>query len=152
MAVPAAYEDYDINMPLIRLGAFAANTGLMRWIPNLSESAAIKYGTLTDEEKELYKVIFYRRTLTKNMTNEISKIRANAKKVKEGGIPTVPMLLFLSNGEGTGWDEKTWNGFQKDFIREHENGKLIELNSSHYVHNIDYERIAKESKIFLTSF
>src|SRR5699024_1272601 len=45
MAVPAAYENLDIKMSFVRLGAFAANTGLTRWIPNLSESDAIKYGT-----------------------------------------------------------------------------------------------------------
>src|SRR5690625_4133819 len=65
MAVPAAYQHLDINISLVQLGAIAAHTGLTRWIPNLSESDAIKYGTLTDEEKELYKTIFYRRTSTK---------------------------------------------------------------------------------------
>src|SRR5699024_1892052 len=81
MAVPAAYEEYDIPMTLVRLGAVAANTGLMRWIPDVSESDSMKYGTLTDEEKELAKVVFYRRTSTKNMINEIENIKSNARKV-----------------------------------------------------------------------
>ena len=149
MAVPAAYENFDINMPLIRLGGFAAYTGLTRWIPNVSESEAIKYGTLTDKEKELYKVIFYRRTSTKNMVKEVNHIKDNAEKVKKNGVPNVPMLLFSSNGQGTGWNEKTWVGFQKDFIVVQGNGELIELDSSHYIHNILYERIAEESKIFI---
>ncbi|PAV28030.1 alpha/beta hydrolase [Virgibacillus profundi] len=149
MAVPMAYKNYDINMSLIRLGTFAANTGLTRWIPNLSESDAIKYGTLTDKEKELYEVIFYRRTSTKNMIKEVDHVKENAKKVENAGIPNVPMLLFASNGQRTGWDEKTWVGFQKDFIGDLENGKLIELNSSHYVQNIKYERIAKDSENFI---
>ncbi|WP_236694886.1 alpha/beta fold hydrolase [Peribacillus butanolivorans] len=151
MAVPAAYEGYYINMPLIRLGAFVANTGLTRWIPNLSESDAIKYGTLSDEEKELYKVIFYRRTSTKNMINEVDEIKTNAKKVEEGGMPYVPMLLFSSNGQGTGWDGNTWNSIQKDFISNADNGKLIKLDCSHYVHNIENERIDKESEKFMES-
>lgn len=149
MAVPSAYEDYNINMPLIRLSEFAANTGLVRWIPNIAKSDAIKYGTLTEEEKELYKVIFYRRTLTKNMINEINQIKQNAKLVKEGNISDVPMLLFSSNGQGTGWDQKTWNNYQEDFIDEQENGRLIELDASHYIHNIDFERIAEASKKFI---
>src|SRR5699024_9517587 len=37
MAVPAAYEHLDINMFLVHLGAFAANTGITRWIPGLSK-------------------------------------------------------------------------------------------------------------------
>lgn len=151
MAVPAAYEELNINMFLIRLGAFAANTGLTRWISNLSESDAIKYGNLTDKEKKLYKVIFYRRTLTKDMINEINNIKANAQKVQKVGMPNIPILLFSSNGEGTGFDNKKWNGIQNDFISMTYNSKLIELDSSHYVHSIDYERIAEESEEFIES-
>lgn len=151
MAVPAVYEELDINMFLVRLGALAANTGLNRWIPNLSQSDAIKYGNLTDKEKKLYKAIFYRRTLTKDMVNEINNIKLNALKVKKAGIPMIPTLLFTSNGKGTGFDNKIWNRIQNDFISMTNNGKLIELDSSHYVHNIDYERIATESEKFIES-
>ncbi|TKI66283.1 alpha/beta hydrolase [Lysinibacillus mangiferihumi] len=151
MAVPAAYEELDINMFLVRLGALAANTGLTRWVPNLSENDAIKYGNLTDKEKKLYKAIFYRRTLTNDMINEINNIKANAQKVKQGGMPNIPILLFSSNGVGTGFDNKTWNGIQNDFISKACNGQLVNLDSSHYVHSIDYEQIAEESKKFIAS-
>ncbi|MED3803335.1 alpha/beta hydrolase [Lysinibacillus xylanilyticus] len=149
MAVPAAYKDYDINMPLVHLSAFAANIGFTRWIPGLSESDAIKYGTLTDEEKELYKVIFYRRTVTKNMVNEIKHIKENAEKVGAAGISNVPMLLFSSNGQGTGWNEDAWNEFQKDFISKYKDGTLIKLDSSHYIHDIEFKRIADESEKYI---
>ncbi len=151
MAVPAAYEHLDINMLLVRLGAFAANTGLTRWIPNLSESDAIKYGTLTDEEKELYRSIFYRRTSTKDMINEIKNIKENAQKVKEAGTPNVPILLFSSNGQETGFDEKKWIEIQNTFSNKNDNVGQIELDSSHYIHNIDYGRIAEESEEFIES-
>ena len=39
---------------------------------------SIKDGNLTDEEKELYRVIFYRRTETTSMLNEVKSIKANA--------------------------------------------------------------------------
>ncbi|MFJ6264987.1 alpha/beta fold hydrolase [Lysinibacillus xylanilyticus] len=151
MAVPAAYKDYDINMPLVHLSAFAANIGFTRWIPGLSESDAIKYGTLTDEEKELYKVIFYRRTVTKNMVNEIKHIKENAEKVGADGIPNVPILLFSSNGQGTGWNEDAWNEFQKDFISKYKDGTLIKLDCAHYIHDIEFKRIADESEKYIES-
>lgn len=149
MAVPAAYKDYDINMPLVHLSAFAANIGFTRWIPSLSESDAIKYGTLTDEEKELYKVIFYRRSATKNMVNEIKHIKENAEKVGAAGIPNVPILLFSSNGQGTGWNEDEWNEIQKEFIGKHKDGTLIKLDSAHYIHDIEFKRIADESEKYI---
>ncbi len=149
MAVPESYEDYHINMPMISLSSFAANTGIIRWIPGIDESDAIKYGTLTDEEKELYKVVFYRRTATKTMLNEVREIKTNARKVKKGGVPNIPTLIFSSNGEGTGWDKETWRLIQKNYIEKIEDGEIINLNASHYVHDIEYERIAEETKLFI---
>lgn len=144
MATPEAYEDYKINMPMIRLSSFAAKVGITRWIPGVTESDAIKYGTLTEEEKDLYRVVFYRRTATKPMLNEVEQIKANASKVKEGGIPRVPILMFSSNGQKTGWNEEEWRSIQNNYIKDVEDGKLINLDCSHYVHNIEHDRISKD--------
>ncbi len=149
MSVPQAYEKYQINMPLIRLGAFTAATGITRWFSGLAESDAIKYGTLTDDEKALYKVIFYRRTATADMLNEVQQIQTNAEKVAGQGIPDVPILIFSSNGKGTGWDEQAWRGFQSGYIDACKDGTLIELDCSHYIHDIEYEKIALEIRKYL---
>ena len=52
MAVPEYYENMKINLPLMKLGQYAAALGVTRLIPALAESDAIKYGTLTDDEKK----------------------------------------------------------------------------------------------------
>ncbi len=151
MAVPESYEEYSINGALIKLSAFAANIGITRWIPSISESDAIKHGTLTEEEKELYKVIFYRRTATKTMLNEVEEIKKSASKVKKNEVSNVPILMFSSNGQGTGWDEEVWKNFQKNYIENIEDGKIINLDCSHYVHDIEYEKIADETKKVIKS-
>lgn len=151
MAVPESYQDYKINTPMVKLSAFAANIGVTRWIPSLAESDAIKYGTLTEEEKELYKVIFYRRTATKSMLNEVEEIKINASKVKEAGLPNIPILMFASNGKGTGWDEDLWKTIQESYIEQAEDGKIINLDCSHYVHDLEYKKIANEADMFINS-
>lgn len=151
MAVPQSYEHYKINMPLIGLGAFGANIGITRWFPSIAEdSAAIKHGSLSKDEIELYKMIFYRRTATKSMLNEVKEIKTSARKVVDIGIPNVPVLMFSSNGQGTGWSQDQWSEYQKEFAN-HTNSKLIELDCSHYVHNIEYNSIAKEIETFIDS-
>lgn len=151
MAVPSAYEDYKINLPLIKLGAFGSNTGLTRFIPKVADSDAIKYGTLSEEEKEQCRMIFYRRTATKTMLNEVQEIKKSASKVQEMASPSIPYLLFSSNGSGTGWDENIWRKHQSDFTNSVEQGKLIELDCPHYVHNYEYKVIAREIKEFINA-
>ncbi len=149
MAVPESYEDYNINIPMVKLSAFVANIGVLRWIPNLAESDAMKFGTLTEKEKELYKVIFYRRTATKPMLNEVEAIKTNAIKVKEGGVPNIPILMFSSNGKGTGWDEDVWKTIQKNYLEKVEDGEIVNLDCSHYVHDIEYKQIANKIEMFI---
>lgn len=151
MAVPGAYEDYQINMPMLKLSQFAARIGIIRLLPGVAESEAMKYGTLTEAEKEIYKVVFYSRTATTTMMNEVDSIKESAKLVEDGGVPQVPMLLFVSNGSGTGWEEDAWRNYQKDYIKEVSNGKLVELNCPHYVHDHEYELIAEEIAEFISS-
>ncbi|MDD2959234.1 MAG: alpha/beta hydrolase [Lachnospiraceae bacterium] len=150
MSVPAAYESMEINLPIMQLASFAAHAGITRIIPSLAESDAIKYGTLSDEEKELYRAIFYRRTATKAMLNEAAEIKTSAEKVAVGTTVNVPMLMFVSNGSGgTGFDESTWRNFQNEFATSVPNAKVIELDCPHYVQDHAYNQIADEIGQFL---
>lgn len=145
MAVPLAYEDMKISMPILKMTSFISKIGITRFIPNIASGEAVKNGTLTDDEKELYRAIFYRKTASVAMINEAEEIKSNAAIVNDGKAIEIPMLLFVSNGTGgTGYDEGTWRKFQQDYIANNSNAKLIELDCPHYVHNYEYIRISEE--------
>ena len=149
-SVPKAYENIKINSLLLNLIKFAADIGITRFIPSIvNSSAAIEYGTLTDEEKELYKIIFYRRTETISMLNETKNIKENAKKLESIDTTNVPMLFFASNGDGTGYSKEEWRTFITDYIYGKQNGECIILECSHYVHDIEYQTIYEKSLNFI---
>ncbi len=149
MAVPEAYEDYKINMPMLKISQFAARVGITRILPGVAESDAIKHGTLSDAEKEIYRAVFYEKTATTTMLNEVKRIKENAEIVQNAGVPQVRMLLFVSNGSGTGWNEEEWSEYQENYIKNVVSGKLIKLDCPHYVHDYEYERIGEEIRVFL---
>ena len=150
MAVPEYYESMKINIPLMRLATFAAQMGVTRFIPNIAESDAIKYGTLLEDEKALYRAVFYRRTATVTMINETEAVKENAKTVESGGVPQLPMLLFISDGSGgTGFDKETWRSIPEEYISQVQGGEYVELDCPHYVHDHEYEKISKEIKDFV---
>lgn len=149
MAVPQAYEDYQINMPLLKLSQLAARLGVTRILPGIAESDAIKHGTLSDAEKDIYRAVFYARTATVTMMNEVQHIKENAKLVQQGGVPQVPMLLFVSNGVGTGWSADAWKLHQENFLRDADNGRLLMLDCPHYIHDHEYDTISREISAFL---
>lgn len=150
MAVPDHYDEMDISIPLIKLGQYGAKLGITRWIPSLSESDAVKFGTLSDKEKEIYRAVFYQRTATVTMINEAKSVKDNAKIVKENGISQVPMLLFISDGSGgTGFTEERWRSIPKEYFSENDNVNFIELDCPHYVHDHKYREISEEIKSFV---
>lgn len=150
MAVPQYYESMNINIPLICMASWGAGIGITRMIPKIAESDAIQYGTLTDEEKEIYRAVFYSRTATISMVNETAAVKENAKKVESMGVPQVPMLLFISDGSGgTGFDKETWRNIPIAYIAQVRDGAYIELDCPHYVHDHEYEKIADNIKDFL---
>lgn len=151
MAVPQYYDSMKISIPMMKVASFGASIGVTRLIPGISDSEAIKHGTLTDEEKEIYKAIFYRRTATVSMINEAEVVKANAERVNELGVPQLPMLLFISDGSGgTGFDKETWRKIPIEYISQIKAGTYVELDCPHYIHNYEYETISKEIVEFLT--
>ena len=151
MAVPKYYDHMNINIPLMRVASRAAGMGVTRLIPGIAESDAIQHGTLSDSEKEIYRAVFYSRTATVTMINETVSVKENAKKVESGGIPQLPMLLFISDGSGgTGFDKEIWRKIPIEYISGVDNGKYIELDCPHYVHNYEYDNISKNIAEFLS--
>jgi len=151
MAVPQYYSSMEINLTFMRLAQWAAETGITRLIPGIAESDAIKGGTLSETEKEIYRALFYTRTATVDMINEAEAVRENAKTVESRGVPQVPMLLFLSDGSGgTGFDKETWRSIPKEYIAQIANGAYVELECPHYVHDYEYTVISKKILEFLS--
>ena len=149
MAVPKSYQDYSINMTMLKLSQFASAIGITRLLPGVSDSDAIINGTLSDKEKEIYRAVFYNRTATITMLNEVKSIKENASKVESDNIPQIPMLLFVSNGDGTGWDKEIWRSYQREYIANIANSKMIELDCPHYVHDYEYKAISESIIAFL---
>lgn len=151
MSTPAAYEKMRISEPLLRLLQFGGAIGLTRFIPGLSDSAAIQSGALSKEEQDIYRAIFYRRTMTDDMVNEALCVRDGAKIVAKGGMPQLPVLMFCSDGSGgTGFSKEDWRAVQTGFAEACNDAQVIYLDCGHYVHDFEYERIAAEIKDFLS--
>lgn len=151
MAVPEYYDSMSINVPLMRAAGWAAHIGVTRLIPNISDSDAIQYGTLSEHEKEIYRAVFFSRTATVTMLNEMERVKENAEKVGSMEAPQLPMLLFLSDGSGgTGFEKETWRKIPLQYLSQVEGGEYIELDCPHYVHDYEYKAISERIITFLS--
>jgi len=148
-AIPAAYEKYPLPSELsMALTTFGARIGITRFFPAIVDSsAAIGENHLSDQENKIYRAIFYAKTQTSNMNEEVKIIVNNAQKVADGGIPDVPMYFFISNGQEIPLAD--WGNLLITYTESARNGKYMVLNCGHYIHNYEPEIIAEESMKYI---
>lgn len=150
MALPSSYTDLSLY-PLIYNGLqMAANLGLSRVFYDVDKQVpALAAGDLTAEEKQVYKALFYRRPLSNAVYEEVMQVKQNAEAVSREKLPELPILLFSSNGQGTGYSQEEWQSFQKDFVAQHPQTELILLDCPHYVHDYASDELSEKIKQFL---
>ena len=127
----------------VGINKFEKVTGLLR-IGSLDQS-----GTLTKEEDQLFTEICCRKLLNESVIREgdMNNTIAVNREVNAAPLPNTPMLLYISS-DSTEFDEN-WEKSSQAMTDASENGILTELDCGHYVHDFEYERIAKEVKEFL---
>ena len=145
MAVPEAYKNFKNNAFMNATSQFNAKTGMIRLVPLLNELDCVEHGTLTEEEKEIVHALLYKNFSNRTTINELKYISENAKIVRAGEIPQVPMLLFISNDTST---TELTDATQR-YANTVENAKVIQLDCPHYVHDYEYNKISEEIKAFL---
>ncbi|WP_340015234.1 alpha/beta hydrolase [Paenibacillus sp. FSL K6-1318] len=148
-AIPEVYEAYPLpSGGMMSLTGLGARMGITRFFPGIVDSsAAIKENHLSPQEKELYRVLFYKNTQTSNINDEVNLIKQNAAKVATQGIPDVPMYFFISNGEELPLEN--WQTYLIRYIESVKKGQYQLLDVGHYIHNTDPDRIAEESVLFI---
>ncbi len=151
MALPQHYEKLKISNFSLKLMTYATKFGFARLIPSIAESDAIKYGSLTENEKEIARALFHDKMLNVTVLNEFKAIKNNCAILLENDLPQVLILFFLSNGIGTGLSKNDWRDISKNYASNCENTKIIELDVPHYLHNYDYEKINKEIRKYIES-
>lgn len=150
MALPSSYTDLSLY-PLAYKGLqMAANLGLSRIFYDVDKQVpALAVGDLTAEEKQVYKALFYRRSLANAVYEEVTRVKQNAELVSKEKLLERPILLFASNGQGTGYSQGEWQSFQKDFAAQHPQTELILLDYPHYVHDYASDELSEKIKQFI---
>lgn len=136
----------------IKLLTFLANNGLTRFMPSMVESeAAIKAGDLTADEKDMYRALYYKRTNTPPMIEELEQLLPNVKKLDALPTPQLPVLFIISNGDGIdmGYTTEQWQEFQITYSKEIANSKYIIMDVGHYVQVFEPEEVAQYIRDFV---
>ena len=145
-ALPSSYEDLKINQALLTVAYWSSKIGLLRYFP---ESFYIKNPTLTETERQQYKLLAYKQLMSQNMLHESRLAKENAKKVPSSINPKIPALLLVSNGEGTTFSQSEWQHYAETFASGQSNVQVIYMDAPHDLYHYQSDAIVSRIKEFL---
>ena len=145
-ALPASYEDLKDNQALLTVAYWSSKIGLLRFFP---ESFYIKNPTLTETERQQYKLLAYKQLMSQAMLHESRLAKENAKKVPSSINPKIPALLLVSNGEGTTFSQSEWQRYAERFASDQSNVQVDYIDAPHDLYHYQSEAIVSRIKEFL---
>lgn len=141
----------EVTKSQLRMTAFMSRVGLSRLMPLSQLQTTIPLlgmDHLSEDEKNEYMALFYRRSLSRNMIDEYAYLKENALTVSNNDEPiTIPMYFFISSEQ----DETVpgWKNTLEAYIEGLTYGESMVLNTGHYVHYESSVEIADEVILFL---
>ena len=147
-ALPASYEDLKDNQALLTVAYWSSKIGLLRYFP---ESFYIKNPTLTETERQQYKLLAYKQLMSQAMLHESRLVKENAKKVPSSINLKIPTLLLVSNGEGTTFSQSEWQHYAEKFSSDQSNVQVIYMDAPHELYHYQSHEIVSQIEDFLKS-
>ena len=145
-ALPASYEDLKDNQALLTVAYWSSKIGLLRYFP---ESFYIKNPTLTETERQQYKLLAYKQLISQAMLHESRLAKENAKKVPSSINPKIPTLLLVSNGEGMTFSQSEWQHYAEKFSSDQSNVQVIYMDVPHELYHYQSHELISRIKEFL---
>ena len=147
-ALPSSYEDLKVNQALLTVAYWSSKIGLLRYFP---ESFYIKNPTLTETERQQYKLLAYKQLMSQAMLHESRLAKENAKKVPSSINPKIPTLLLVSNGYGTSFSQSEWQHYAEKFSSDQSNIQVIYMDAPHELYHYQSHEIVSQIEDFLKS-
>ena len=147
-ALPSSYEDLKDNQVLLTVAYWSSKIGLLRYFP---DSFYIKNPTLTESERQQYKLLAYKQLMSQAMLHESHLAKKNAKRVPSSINPKIPALLLVSNGEGTTFSQSEWQHYAEKFSSNQSNVKVVYMDAPHELYHYQSHEIVSQIEEFLKS-
>ena len=99
---------------------------------------------LTEEEKRIIRELSVRNNLNYDVVSESRDIMNISETVRGAPLPAQPCIHFIAQRDpSVTWAEK-WRRTHQEYADVSADGKMLQLNCGHYVHDFEPEKIAEE--------
>ncbi len=140
-ATPECYKDFDIEGAVAGLVALSEDEALCRETAAALMDQIMQKQPFAPSEQMTLEQLALERLANENWISEAKNLRADLVKVQEDGpYLQIPMLFFVSNGEGTTLEKQVWIHHALEYLKHI---KTVRYELYDYPHNL-YQFAGKE--------
>ncbi len=129
MSFSETMREFKYSLPLIKFMGLLMRSKAARMFNKLVENEVYTHGNLSTEEKNLYKELFFEKTMSKDMINEAVYLDENIRIAESLTLPKIPMLLFISNGEETGIEKTLYLQIYSEITKKIATATVVNLSA-----------------------
>lgn len=152
-ATPECYKDFDIEKAKNGLIELSKNEQLRKTTVNALIEQLTKEHVFSSTAREKLETTAYHNFCNQNWISEAQNLKASLALVqKDNPYLQIPMLFFLSNGEGTTLQKEIWLRHALQYL---EHIKIVQYETFDYPHTLYqfvYEQMAQITKEFITKY
>ena len=145
-ALPESYLQLRMHSQILRMARLGSQLGLLRYLPS---RLYMPNENLSSSDRRLYQRIAYRQILSKAMLNESLSVKENAKKVTSSIDSHIPILLMVSDGEGTVFSQEEWRNYAARFAKDQKNIELTFYDAPHYLYHYQTKEVVAKIEDFI---
>lgn len=145
-ALPESYLQLRMHSQILRMARLGSQLGLLRYLPS---RLYVPNENLSSSDRRLYQRIAYRQILSKAMLNESLSVKENAKKVTSSIDSHIPILLMVSDGEGTVFSQEEWRNYAARFAKDQKNIELTFYDAPHYLYHYQTKEVVAKIEDFI---
>lgn len=152
-ATPECYKDFNIEEAKTKLIELSKNEYLRKITATALTEQLIKDNSISSTEKEKFENLAYHNLANQNWISEAENLKDTLTLIKENNpYLQIPMLFFLSNGEGTTLEKDIWRYHALQYLS---NIKIAQYKLFDYPHNLykfAYKEMTQTAEEFISNY
>ena len=149
-ATPECYSEFDLEKAMSGLVALSKDEQGKRVAAHAYAGQLVKEGLISADETEAYEVLIYRNLANHSWISEAENLKDALGLIeKDGAYLQIPMLFFLSNGEGTTIPKDRWFELNRNYLHRIEHSQYMVFDYPHNLYQYVFREMAERSKEFI---
>lgn len=152
-ATPQCYQDFNLDNAVTGLRELSGNEELRKNTAGALISQLLRENLILPEEAEHYELLAVQNLANQNWISEAVNIGDTLAQIEaEDPYLQLPMLFFISNGEGTTLEKDSWISHATQYLGKLKCSQYGLFDFPHNLYKYAYKEMAGQAEEFIGKF